>query len=564
MARSPLKKPFASETVGGFGGIDRTDSVGSLSGVYDMANLRLLPDGSLTRREGYRLSIEFPSPIRCVMASPADPNYAFVLAGEILYSVNLSSNSRLELSRDFNLHAPAFFFRIDRLIYLFCEGIYPLLPDQMPETNGYVPLVGRGWGADGGEVFEQKNMLSDKIRIDYVLDRDTSVVHVGYALSAVDAVYVNGEPVTGSYFERKNVCLPAVFPAGTRVLLCLSLALSEVYDILTLLSATAGYSCGYAEDSLAVLFGSEEPDRMFFLSHATEQQVAEAKIYYPDSYNLYCPATPTRMKNLVGGIRAVCGEPDCLLVAGQYETRCVTPDGDTPIPGIEGCDVPSAMAYFNGVAYLATGKGIWRMPLRSGAGELISGALGESLSPEASRTARLYYNAFRDELWVKDTDMYNGPVYVYDPARRIWVCFIDIGAEGFFENTPDRTLGFWSEYRLLKFVNGIYYDEKPPSCDKYPIYSYVISRWTDMGKPGQYKRLRRAQLISSGWSNVAMWIADDKGDVCELEFAPTSGNRANFIAENLRTGRTKQFQVALFSSEQRAWTIHGLSLSAIK
>lgn len=563
MAKLPSKNIFASETADSFGGLDRIDSIGSISKATEMANMRVLPDGSLTRREGSTVFVNFPSPVRCAAVCPTDPNYLFVMAGDRLYSVNLTTNRALELSRGFNTYAPSFFFRIQDSVYLFSEGWYALIPDNMVSSYSYVPLVGHNWGADGGPVYEHQNMLSLNIRIDYLLDRDTNTLFTGYDLSSIDAVYVNGKAVTGSHIEQKRVCLPAVFPAGTRVLLCLSLSLAQIQDALSLLSCTASYSCGKGQDSIAIGYGGEEPDRLFIVSHKDEDKVAEAQVYYPNSGNIYCSAAPTYVKELTGGVRAVCGEPDCLLVAGQHEIRRLTPEGESSILDMEGCDSSVNMAYFDDTAYVATPKGIWQLPLRSGRGKLISAALGDRMDQSISEKAMLYYNTFRGELWVKDTTSYSGTVYVYDPAREVWVCFESINADGFFDYYPGRTVGYYHQLQLVKFVDGQNYDVTG-NGNRSPIFAYYLSRWTDLGKPYDTKRLRRISMNHTGYGNVTVLIMDGNEFTCPTVFEANSSIMPTFNEKSVRSSRTKQFCLAMYSEEQSPFNIHEITLSAIK
>lgn len=563
MAKLPSKNAFASETADSFGGIDRTDSLGKLSDTYDMANLRILPDGSLIRREGYTAVLNVQAPIRAAIDYPPDPDYVFVLSGEVLFSVNITTGATLEIAQGFNLYAPAFFVHLAGHTYLFCEGIYCLLPNNVLVVEGYIPLVGRNWGADGGEIYEPRNILGFQIRIDYLLDRDTNVLFTGFDVSAVDAVYVNGKAVTGAYIERQNVCLPAVFPAGTRVLLCLSLGMSVFDDVLAMISCTAGYNCGHDQDNVTFLYGGEDPSRLFLLRHATEQQVLESRVYYPDSSYLYCPADPIIVNGLVGGIRAICGEPDCLIVSGQYETRRLTPNGDTPIPGIEGCLSPASMTYYNQTAYLATPRGIRRLPLRSGDGDIISTPLGDLLDSNVAQKALLYYNVYRDELLVKDTTDTVNSLYIYEPARRQWIRFININAEGFFNNAPGRSVGFWETYQLLKFENDQKVDASTVNSSS-AIPVYFKSRWTHLGQPDATKRLRRARLTYTGKGTVTATVSDKNGDICQHTFSPISRHSASFCDDAIRSGRTDQMQVMLYSNDSNSLRIHDFSLSAIK
>ena len=564
MAKLPRKNTFASETADSFGGIDCTDSVGSLSNAYDMANIRILPDGSLTRREGSKILANIPYPIRCAISCPSDPNYIFVLADEVLYSVNISTGVQRQLASGFNKFAPAFFFKLDGLAYMFCDGIYGLHPTETLTIEGYIPLVGRNWGVDGGEIFEHPNMLSFQIRIDYLLDRESKVLFTGFDMSAIDAVYVNGTAVTGAYIDRQYVQLPAVFPAGTRILLCLTLGMSIVFDnILTLLSCTNAYSCNSTNNSAAILYGGDAPNRLFLLKNASEEQVAESQIYYPDSANLYCPTELIIVKDLVGGIRAVCGEPDCLLVMGEYEIRRLTPDGEMPILGIGGCTSDTSMAYFDGIAYIASANGIRKLPLRSGSGEIISDPIKELLSVNWTNEVILYYDSFRGELLVKESASNTQSLFIYDPVRKLWCRFFDIRALGFFDTPLRKSVGFWTTYKLMGFVDGQDYDLQSDGS-RTPIAVYFTTRWTDLGQPHRKKRLRRMQMVYTGFGEVEAIVSDKSGEVCRHTFKSNSNSGLNFCNDDVRSSRTDQLQVMLFSNDQHALRIHQFGLSAIK
>ena len=196
MAKLSLQNSFASESVDSFCGIDRSDFIGKLSEAYDMTNLRILCDGSLARRDGYTCLADLSESIAAVAASPAHPDTLFVMSDGTLFSVSLTDGNISAIDNVGTHDAHACFFTMPDKLYLLSGDIYEVRPDgitSITRAGGYIPLIGRSWGSQGGQPYEAPNLLSRLVRIHYVMDQLTSKIYAGQKLKSVSAVYADGK-----------------------------------------------------------------------------------------------------------------------------------------------------------------------------------------------------------------------------------------------------------------------------------------------------------------------------------------------------------------------------------
>lgn len=564
MAKLSPKNVFASESVDSFSGIDRTSLTGKLSQAYDMINLRILSDGSLARRDGYTCLADMYEAIAAVAVSPTQPDMLYVVSDGTLYSVSLTDGDVTAIENIGPGDATASFFSMPDNLYLLSSDIYKITSDSATSIineGGYIPLLGREWGSQGGPIYELPNLLSRRIRIHYIMDQPTSKVYAGRKLRSVSAVYANGVRIEGSTVQDKYIQLPCIMEKGTEVLVFALLEQNEIKDLFNVLECTQAYSCGKGSDAISVIFGKE--NYLFRAIQVSEDKVAEYSDVYPNTDTLYVPIGQQPVTDMAGGVQAVCGEPDCLIVAGAYETRRVFPDGELVVPGIGGCASHSAMTYFNGTAYMATPQGIRRLPSRSGNGEIISAPLGDLLSPRALEDAVLYYDSAAGNLIVSDPEGNAGCAFIYDTARSCWYRFESIGARGFFSSPADTSVGFWGWSGLYMFSPGLT-DDTDLNGDSYPISIYYRSRWSDLGKPDSTKRLRRLRAALSGGGSVMAELSDPTGLLCRQEFEATEGDTLTLLDLPIRAGRAIHLRLTLSSQDTTPTRIHGVAVSAIK
>jgi len=564
MAKLSLQNAFASEAADSFSGINRCDLAGKLSEAYDMTNLRILCDGSLARREGYACLAQMPAPVTAVAATPTQPELLYVITGGTLYSVSLIDGSFSTIQDVGSYNDPACFITMPDKLFLVCGEIYEITPTGIKGVSGYVPLIGRNWKSYGGEPYEPLNLMSQRAHIHYVMEDRTSILYTGQNLLSVDAVYANGArvndavPLDGTYVQ-----LPYALEKQTEVDVYFTVNRSDLEGRAELMSCTQGYSCGKGDRAISVLFGGKSINRMFCIKQASAEQQAAYAAVYPEADRMYCPMGQMPLTDMPGGIRAVCGEPDCLLVVGAYDSRRIYPDGELSIPGVGGCKAQGSVAYFNGTAYIASIDGIRRLPLRSGRGELISHPLGDLISPDASADAVLYYNPAADELIVSDPEDSAGTAFIFNAARECWYKFEGIGAQGFFRHPTDTSVCFWVDDGMFRFSPELTCD-RALDGNSYPIPILYRSCWSALGKSDDVKRVRRMRAVISGGGRVRAQLSDPLGVICSQELEVAEGEQLSMFDNAVRSGRAIHLRLTLSSQDTAPTRIHGFALSAIK
>ncbi len=564
MAKLSLQNAFASESADSFSGIDRCDPAGKLSEAYDMTNLRILCDGSLARREGYACLAQMPAPVTAVAASPTQPELLYVVSGGTLYLVSLIDGSFSTVEDVGPYDAPACFFTMPDKLLLVCGDVYEITSEGVRGVSGYVPLIGQNWGRKGGEPHEPLNLLSQRAHIHYVMDEFASRLYTGLKLLSVDAVYSNGSRLSSaSIYNGTYVQLPYALDKKTEVDVYITLDASELKERSDLMTCTQTYSCGKGDRALTAIFGGVNANRLFCIKQVSDEQCAAYASVYPDAAKLYCPMGQAPLTDMPGGIRAVCGEPDCLLAIGAYDSRRIYPDGELSVPGVGGCKSQGSVAYFNGTAYISSADGVRRLPLRSGLGELISHPLGDLLTPEAAADAVLYYDHASGELIVSDPEDSAGTAFIFNTARECWYKFEGIGARGFFRHPTDTSVCFWLDGGMFKF-------SPEHRCDyaldgnQYPIPIRYSSRWSALGKPEDVKKVRRMRVVLSGGGCVSAELSDPLGVICRQELEAQEGEQLSMFDRPVRSGRAIHMRLTLSSQDTAPTRIHGFALSAIK
>ena len=564
MAKLNKSNAYASESADSFGGIDRTGLVGKLCEASDIQNFRILPDGSLEKREGYELIAALGAPISAITPSPYDTATLYAAAGEYVYSVSVASGRTECIGRVASSGDGADFFTLQGGLYLAsAQDIFAIDANgNVTRAEGYVPLLGSHWGADGGEIFEPLNLLSRRVRINYMLDGEVFRLYTGLAAQSLDALCVNGQVLRGGSIDGKYILLPAAFPAGTSVDVCLTLpAQGEVGEAEQLRSCPHAYTCRYGRTHGVLCYGGTEKQRIFRSRAVSSDSTAASLAAYPDSMPIYFPAGDYIDTRVSGGVRAVCGESDCIIAFGEQDAHRITEQYEQRIPQTGGCDSPAAAVYNGNTVFAATSCGIITLGLRSGGAELISASPGDAADSDFIGRAVLAYCEKRGELYVSDPLDGEGRQLVYNTARQSWYVFDGIGAQKFFELShrigfaADSGIFMFSPYRTTDVTLG---------GNENVIRAKYVSRFSSLGRADELKRLRRIRLACSGDGVVSVSVSDPSGLIGTLVCIPDGDTDLNLYDKPLCSGRACHVRLCLESCDASYTRIHGVALSAIK
>ena len=215
----------------GFRGIcgssDRPDE-----GAAEVRNFRILGDGTLEKRPGWKTLFQFPDPIRGVWEGSLDgTHYLFVVSGWDLYAGIAGGEPAVIYSLPSGAGSVCF-AEYGGNLYLF-DGLnvylFHTVTETFSEAGGYVPLYGKDWHpTQMGEVLEPRNMLSPRIRITYLNTVGATRFVLPFTAENIEYMDVDGTRITNYTFtpESNTFQIPSAMSYGT---LTVAVKLSSIF-----------------------------------------------------------------------------------------------------------------------------------------------------------------------------------------------------------------------------------------------------------------------------------------------------------------------------------------------
>ena len=314
------KNSIASVEFKKFKGIDRKASHGDSSVAYDMSNFRILPDGSLMKREGFSPLSTTGSAYRGVWSGKLNGKVlTFVLQGATISKMYPEERSFTSIGKISTMTGTANFIPYNNRLYLYNQNaFYHITEDSVSIVDGYAPLYGKDWpSAKKGEVNEPLNLTSRHIRMTYIVDQNVPYLQVDHAISSIDAVYINNALVTDSSRYSLNRDMMYVSVSGLkindRVSLFLTIDESEL-DKADLMSCKRTAAYGDYKDNILLFWDGNKKNTMFASCSIDNASLEEVTSVYPDTLPLYISANAIfKLPKQENYITAVCPQYDRLL-----------------------------------------------------------------------------------------------------------------------------------------------------------------------------------------------------------------------------------------------------------
>lgn len=550
---------FASASADSFGGIDRTGFFGGLNTPYELTDFRILGDGSLEKRSGFSLVTSLPDAVDAVFSGIlSEHDTVLALAGGFVYLVDAECGTHTSLGR-----VPGesgCFFKLGGSLYLIAgDDVFSCTRTALCRVDGYVPLVGSDWPESGGRIHEPVNLLSRHVRISYLLTSESSQLETGLPLYRVDSASVNGNAAPGVSVEGTRLRLPAAYPAGTSVEVCLTLTdESEPVDRDLLVSCRHVFNDGCGKDERVCVWGGD-PYRVFMSRYVSQEQLAASRTHYPESDALYFPVGGEVGSDIPGGVKAVCGSGGELMLFGESEARALGDNGEDEIFFSAGCLSASGAVAADGMVFTADRGGVWRWSMPQGSAELISVPLGELSELTARPNTVAFLDRSHGELLFSDPDDIGGRVAVFSLRRQAWYIFSGIGASLFFECGGE--VGFVAGSGIYLFGDAVFTDAIPGGTRE--IQAVYVSRYTDMSRPAQDKRLRRALVCSSGGSELRVVFSDAVGEVCSLNLYGDPERVLDLHNRAAVSGRFEYLRCRVEAGGSGRQRVFGITLTAV-
>lgn len=575
MAKTKTKKETLKARFDGFDGIDARRSVG---GVTDALNFRLLPDGSLRKRQGFRCLCSAEAEVRAIWSGViGGESRCYYLAGSSLSSLDLTSGeSTLCASVGSTLGKAQFFYFRDALYLIDGSAIYKIDGTAVSETVGYVPLLGKDWGTGyPGEINEPLNLLNRHARITYKIGASPSAyLPTLYPVSEIVALYKNGELVDKSlyYFDEELTTINiAGLEEGDALEADLTFESESDSQRSALLSSRGAYVFGGINNSRLFTFGGESKNVIFTSTYVSRESLAMAEAHFAGCGHIYFKSGN---QFTVGDgrytVKGATRHYDRLLVLTEGDAwiadSSACGEEEFPVMNVNskvGCVSEGGIAVVGNDPVTVGRDGVYRWT--SETDELnecnayrISEAIDGLLSRSFCENALLYADTSRGELWLT-SPLADGVVWIYNLKRKAWTRFDNICADLFFD--ADGEVGFVSGTDICVFDETCYSDlEDVGATVSSPISASLRLGMQDLGSEKQ-KRLCSllcvADLDSSSMRAVAV---TDKGEELRVELSHSGEHFPYFT--RLSSHRFRHLLLSLSTSSVGRQTVHALELEA--
>lgn len=436
-------------------------------------NFRIGEDGSLQKRFGARTLFALPDKIRSHWSGYLNGSFqVYLLAGNTLYLAHLKEKRYESIGTVSNSDGPATFFCHQATLYLNDgENIYCVQEKELREALGYVPLYGKDWDNDNmGEVNEDFNILNPHVRITYRVSDPASIfLRVPKTIRSVEAIYRNGVRLTPDQFrhntEFNTVDIPGLEGYDyVEAYLTFEQDTSAIRQLFCSIRGSVFF--GSAEKSRTFFFGSSDSDTIFCTEHVTPGDLDHAcRIYSSDP--LYLPeGYEFRIGEQRHPIHGALRHKDNLLIFTEGDTWLGSVDstGQTALPSVLinselGCLSSDGYVLAQNDPITIGRHGLYRWEskdpdITQRDAIRISEAIDSLLTPDILKTATLFYDPMRDELWLNLPA--RSEIWICAMKRNEWFCFTGISANRFFD--ADGQVGFFSGNEVSVFEPTLSFD----------------------------------------------------------------------------------------------------------
>ncbi|MBQ8849764.1 MAG: hypothetical protein IJ011_05500 [Clostridia bacterium] len=557
----------------GFGGVDLTKTHSDIFSARSIENFRVLNDGSLEKRQGYRFLSDLGGTVRAFWGGMLDGSYTlFMLIDDTLCFIIPETGERMPLFTVGTSSGSACFFFFRETLYLLDgEKIYEFTGLEFNETVGYVPLVAKDWVNDYiGEINEPRNILNRHARATYTVS-DTPSIYLcaGEPIESVEAVYVNHALLSSSRYSINhtfNTINVQGLAAGDKVEVFFTYQ-NGYDDLMTkLCSATSSALFGGIGSNRIFLCGGSCYGTVFASKNVSRFDIALSQKHYPQSNGLYIPVGyEFEAGDGIAAVQAIARQYGHILIFTESDVWMITPDDDgsefasaTGVNGRIGCPVAGGATVSENepVSIGAHSVFAWETDSqRKCDAQSISKPIDAELSEEYLKSCSLYYDATRNELWLYSSSQ--NYAWIYNTVRKAWYKFTGICADTIFD--LNGSLCFIRDGKMFVFDDDCYVDTDE-NGESLPISASYVTSFSDLGTT-DFKNLSSVTLRADLYSEPLLLRFDGEGTASvSWNLSDSSESEHSLIDKRVFTGRTKYFSLTLASNGNERQKIHSLTV----
>ena len=566
------KKKNGSAVINQFGGVDRTSRYDAPITAQRIENFRILNDGSLEKRCGYRHLCHLGAPVRALYSCHINQEFIlFALIGCYVYKISAEGSISSKIGQVGTAEGNAcFFFFRERLYLLDGEKIYEYREEGFSTVLGYVPLIANGWKTSRvGEIYEPRNLLNRHGRATYNIDTSSIYLALDAPIESVEAVYINAARMPeqmykiDEYFTAIDVY---ELKPGDRV--DVYFTYKEGFDELLrrLCSSTSSALFGGIGRNRIFLCGCNESGTVFSSKNVSALDVIAAQKHYPESGELYFPVGyEFEAGDGMAEVQTMLRFYDRLVIFTEADVWMVTPDDEgsdfastTSVNARIGCPSPKGAALSENAPVSVGCRSVftWRS---GGDGRLdaenISAPIDGELDEEFLSGCVIYYDVSKNELWLYNSR--RSVIWIYNTVRGAWYSFTGICADHIFD--LNGSVAFVRDGELYVFDKDCGADIEADGKRR-SIPAIYTSNPYSFGSE-KMKNLRSvtvgAELLGE---ELKLCFSPSTHRTSELTLFPSDSDGAAPITERHALERFRCASVSIISDGRARQKIHSLAL----
>lgn len=562
-------------TFNGSCGIDTRMTHGKPPAIADMTNFRIMPDGSLKKRCGYKRILSTQKNIRAIWSGIINSRFVcFMLADDYVYKVDVEIGKLTVYNRIKTTEGKAQFFYFRDDLYLV-DGtyVYQVTEGSATIPTGYVPLLGKNWPTGiAGEIYEPLNLLHSRARITYEAGSSpTPYLPTLYTVESIQAVYKNGALLPSSEYRNdasnKLICLSGI-SSGDLFEVNVTFVEENPSPKSKILSCTLASVIGSATNSRLFLWNGSNANTIYPSSYVSSDSVKASNERYPESGHLYF----RRGDEFV----VEDGRYNVMAIARHYDRPLIFTEGDTWMAdssafGIEDFPLKSINTAvgsysYNGVVNveeepISVGMhGIFKWTsdtdeLNESNACCISDPIKSFLVPEFFKYTLVFYDKVHGEIWFHEEDR-DGYIWIYNLEHKAWANFRSIFATNFFD--ANGNVGFTDQNAVYVFDEKLNQDSNGTS---YMNISASIKSGVYEFEGAEYKKISSAVCrCDLQNSSTDLTLKTDRGESIPITFSGAEDHTV--IRRRISSHRMKSFEFTLVDNSQYRPTIHSIEFEA--
>ena len=566
------KKKKNSTVIEAFGGIDHTKSYGDIFSARNIENFRILNNGSLEKRCGYKFLRYLGEPVRAIYTCHINgEDTLFALISNLVYAISLEDNSSREIGAVNTVSGNAcFFFFRERLYLLDGEAVYEYSGGAFVNVVGYVPLIAKNWPTNIiGEINEPRNILNRHARATYDIDMDSLYLCTVDLVDSVEALYVNGllmPPEMYRIDDRFSTINVQDLTKGDKVEIFFTYKEGHDDLLARLCSCVSSALFGGIGKNRIFLCGDNGTGTVFSSKNVSASDIQQSKRFYPESGELYFPVGyEFEAGDGVSEIQAISRFYDHVLIFTESDVWMLTPDDEgrdfastTSVNARIGCPVTDGAVLSENEPVSIGYRSLFSWKT-GGNGKLdavnISYPIDDMLDEEFLQGCGIYYDVSRNELWLYHKE--RPIIWIYNTVRGAWYSFTGIIAERMFDINGN--VAFIRDGCLYVLDDDCFEDIEADGS-KTPITATYSSNYSELGVLNN-KNLSSVTLCAELFGDTMRFELDAPPyKLKEYDIFPSEDDGYSTTSFRCSAERFKHASFSVISQGIKRQKIHSLTL----